>query len=63
MEALNGHISRLPQGRRGLHAGWGHRIDSRSKMDTLGDCRVDDCAGVGRIVSRTGAAMSLAGDK
>lgn len=63
METINGYIGRLSQGRIGLFVGRGHRAYRCSKMDTLGDCRIDDRFGTCRIVSGTGAAMSRLGDK
>ncbi len=56
METIDGFTGRLSKGRVRLHAGWRGGAHSGAKMDTLGDCRIDDRARAGWPVSRIDTA-------
>ncbi len=52
MEKFDGLTFELSTSSFDVSVGRGHRVNNRSKMDTVGHCGGDDCYGAGGIVSR-----------
>lgn len=58
METLYGSIGELSQSGFDVSTGRGRSAHTGSKVDQMGHCSFDDCAGVVRIVSGTGAEVT-----